>query len=100
MNPIHFVIEKSVLISFLKQNVIMKCNRPGSQVYLLTDPDDKVYMMQSYTTMVNPNVTIDTLPELVCIAWLRFRSDLGIEELNGCKNTVILYCLWLLKNPK
>jgi hypothetical protein len=36
-------------------------------VYLLTDPDDNVYMMQSYTTMVNPNITIDTLPELVCM---------------------------------
>lgn len=37
---------------------------PGTTVYELTDPDGNVYMMQSYTTMKDPTLTLDQLADL------------------------------------
>ena len=36
----------------------------GSQVYLLRSPDGKTFIMQSYTTLVDKNLTLAGLPEL------------------------------------
>ncbi len=36
----------------------------GSQVYLLRDPDGKVWIMQAYTNLVDKGLTLADLPKL------------------------------------
>lgn len=36
----------------------------GTMIYQLTDPDGNVYVMQSYSTQVNPDLSLDELPTL------------------------------------
>jgi hypothetical protein len=37
---------------------------PGTTIYELTDPDGNVYVMQSYSTQLNPALTLQELPTL------------------------------------
>jgi hypothetical protein len=38
--------------------------KSGNQVFLLRAPEDKVYVMQAYTTTADPNLTYEQLPQL------------------------------------
>jgi hypothetical protein len=38
--------------------------KKGNQVYLLRAPEGKVYVMQAYTTIADPNLTYEQLPQL------------------------------------
>jgi len=58
----------------------------GTTIYELTDPDKNVYVMQSYSTQLNPALTLQELPTLAQTLTLpagwTFSSETLTEQLN------------------
>jgi len=59
--------------------------KKNNRIYKLINPEGEVYVMQSYTTLVDPNLTIDDLENLGQVLDLpdgwRFESEVLEEEL-------------------
>lgn len=60
----------------------------GTLVYQLTDPDGNVYVMQSYSTQLNPSLTLDGLPTLAQSLTLPAGWQFGTQTLDEQLNLV------------